>query len=152
MLYVYRSKFPQMLSSRREFLLFTFRAHNAVNARLLKPVQHTVAECMALLRNNMRTTPASTYRIAYLNHIRRYWRTLQDVSGMTALKKIVEMMKIETDYSTSRNNNFEEDIAEGMVVLPNTVLVKPGEEPHVQRPRPTGRGMVMTSGGLRFRR
>jgi hypothetical protein len=144
-----------MLFSRRDFLLFTFRAHNAVNARLLKPVKNSVAECFEVLRTNVKITPANVYRNTYITHIRRYWRTMQDISGITALKKISEMMKIENEYSIPRNNNFEQDISEDIVVLPPRMFDKSGEEipsPVRVALKNIGGGMVITSSGLRFRR
>jgi Erv1 / Alr family len=115
MLQAYRAYFPNMLSSRSEFLLFTFRAHNAVNRRLSKPIYGTVADCFRILRKNMEVTPSSVYRNAYLSHIRKYWRSARDAAGFSALKKINEMSKIEFEYCTPRNNNFEEDIPEDTV-------------------------------------
>ena len=113
----YRQRFPDYLSSRTKFMMFTFRAHNAVNNRLNKPIYATVHDCFEVLRNNVKGRSARDYRIAYLNHIRRHWRTLQDTSGITALKKINEMSKIEVSYFQSRENNFEIIIPEGSTFL-----------------------------------
>ena len=125
----YRRSYPQMLLSRREFLLFTFRVHNAVNKRINKPVYSSVAACFETLRNNVKTKSAREYRIAYLNHIRRFWRTMQDASGFTALKKINEMSKIEVEYVQKRENNFERDITEDVVILPGQTFSTSTEEP-----------------------
>lgn len=113
----YRRQYPKMLSSREEFLVATFRLHNAVNRRLNKPIHASVAACFEQLRNNVKSRSARDYRIAYINHIQRFWRTMQDVSGITALKKINEMRKIEYDYLQRHENNFEIDIPENIVVL-----------------------------------
>jgi len=126
----YRRLYPQMLSSREEFLLFTFRVHNSVNRRLNKPVHPTVAACFDQLRTNVKTRPAREYRIAYINHIRRFWRTMQDSSGITSMKKINEMSKIESEYFARHENNFEVDIPESTVVLQSQLLsTQPGEPP-----------------------
>ena len=125
----YRRSYPQMLTSRREFLLFTFRVHNSVNRRLNKPIHSTVTACFETLRNNVKTRSARDYRAAYLNHIRRFWRTMQDASGLTALKKINEMTKIEVEYTQKRENNFEADIAEDVVVLPGQAFEPANSEP-----------------------
>ena len=124
----YRRSYPQMLLSRREFLLFTFRVHNAVNKRINKPVYPTVAACFETLRNNVKTKSAREYRGAYLNHIRRFWRTMQDASGFTSLKKINEMSKIEIEYVQRRENNFEVDISEDVVILPGQTFSSGTEE------------------------
>ena len=118
----YRRQYPQMLSSREEFLLATFRLHNAVNRRINKPIHSTVAACFEQLRNNVKLRSAREYRIAYINHIQRFWRTLQDVTGITALKKINEMRKIEYEYFQKHENNFEIEIPENTVVLLSNAL------------------------------
>jgi len=125
----YRRLSPQMLSSREEFMLFTFRVHNSVNRRLNKPVHATVAACFEQLRNNVKSRSAREYRTAYINHIRRFWRTMQDASGMTSIKKINEMTKIEWEYFQRHDNNFEVDIPENTVILPSQAFAALGSEP-----------------------
>jgi hypothetical protein len=125
----YRRQYPQMLSSREEFLVATFRLHNSVNRRLNKPIHATVGACFEQLRNNVKVRSARDYRIAYITHIQRFWRTMQDVSGISALKKINEMRKIEYEYFQRHENNFEEDIPENIVVLLNHSLNAQTETP-----------------------
>jgi hypothetical protein len=119
-----------MLNSRAEFMLAVFRLHNTVNRRLNKPIYVSVATCFEQLRTNVKTRSARDYRLAYLNHIRRHWRTMQDASGFTSLKKINEMTKIEIDYFQRHENNFEADIAEDTVlpIGPALAAVLPGAE------------------------
>jgi hypothetical protein len=124
----YRRQYPQMLSSREEFLLFTFRVHNSVNRRLNKPVHLTVAACFEQLRANVKNRSARDYRLAYLNHIRRFWRTMQDSSGITSMRKLIEISKIEGEYVSRHDNNFEVDIPESIVVLPPQVFADQTEE------------------------
>ena len=119
----YRGHYPSMLNSRKDFLLFTFRIHNSVNRRINKPVYSTVAACFEALQTNVKTRSAREYRNAYLEHIRRFWRTMQDVNGMLASKRLTEMAKIEADYFRKRENNFEKVIDEDSVVLHPKVLV-----------------------------
>ena len=118
----YRSQFPDMLSSRQAFVLFTFRVHNAVNRRLQKPIFGSVAECVETLRNNVKSRSAKDYRISYINHITRHWRVFQDVTGIVALKKIQEMKRIEIEYVSPRDANFAVTIHEDIVLLPQTTL------------------------------
>jgi len=125
----YRRQYPRMLSSREDFLVATFRLHNAVNRRLNKPIHASVAACFEQLRNNVKSRTARDYRIAYINHIQRFWRTMQDVSGITALKKINEMRKIEYEYLQRHENNFEIDIPENTVVLLSHALDAQTETP-----------------------
>lgn len=157
MLASYRASFSTMLNSRQDLAMFTFRAHNAVNRRLRKPIYGTLDECMATLKNNVKTRSARDYRVSYINHVTRHWRMLQDITGITALKKLAEMRKIETDYFTSRDTNFDVTLRQDVVVLPQDVM-EPKSEPEPRRPfrlsAPpvgTGGGFRITSGGLRLR-
>jgi hypothetical protein len=118
-----------MLSSREQFLVATFRLHNAVNRRINKPLHATVEACFEQLRNNVKSRSARDYRVAYINHIQRFWRTMQDVSGITALKKINEMRKIEYEYLQRHENNFERMIPENIVILINHSLDAQTEAP-----------------------
>jgi hypothetical protein len=124
MLALYRQKFPGMLDSRQEFMAFTFRGHNVVNRRLHKPLYSTVAECMAVLQSNLVHRTAQDYRDAYLSHIRKYWSSLRDVSGIVAVKKVAEMLKVEKDYFAPRDNNLEVEPEETIVILPYGVIDK----------------------------
>jgi hypothetical protein len=149
----YRAKFPGYLDSRQAFATFAFRCHNVVNARLSKPIYSTLEECMRVLKDNLKTRTAQDYRISYLNHILRYWKTIQDTAGITALKKILEMKKIEIDYFGPRDTKFEVSlIDEGVVIPRHWVEHVPGgvvpETPRVSlRPSSTTRAGVRMVGG-----
>ena len=167
----YKRVYPNYLNSRQDFAMFAFRCHNTVNRRLKKPIYESVTACMERLRENVKSRSARDYRIAYLNHVTRFWKTLQDISGITALKKINEMRRIEAEYFTPKDLNFNVTILEGPVVVPHGVLEKatPGEQPailpRIVAPRPApvtpdnrgptrmpmGVGFRMTPGGLRLR-
>ena len=135
MLNNYRARFPGFLSSRQDFAMFAFRAHNAVNARLHKPVYGTLTECMDVLRNNIKNRSAADYRVAYLNHIARYWTTIQDISGIVALKKVQEMRKIEAEYFSQRDTKFNIVLKEDSVTVPRNWLETVSEAP-VASPMP----------------
>ena len=153
----YRAQFPNMLYSRRDFLLFTFRAHNAVNKRIGKPVYPTVQACLDVLRNNVKFNKSVTFRISYVNRITMHWRVFQDASGLTAMKRIHQIKKIEVQYMTTRSNEFEIGIPEDDVVInigAQPMLTLPNGQPI---PQPTlaasgGSRMTMTGGRLRLRR
>ena len=148
----YRQKYPNMLDSRATFLLFSFRAHNSVNARISKPIYPTVEQCFEVLRTNTKTRSATDYRNSYINHIRRFWRTMQDMSGISAIKKIHEMAKIEASYARDRTNNFEVIIPEDMVVMPRLPPAS-GEVPRPIMPAPSAIGRFrITGSGIRLRR
>lgn len=150
----YRTQFPNMMESRHEFIMFTFRAHNAVNKRLNKPVYSSVEQCLATLRNAVARRHAKDYRISYINHITRHWRSLQDVSGIVATKKINEMKRIETEYVSARDTNFAIDVRQDIVVLPQSVIERNAEARPVFFAGPTSRataGFQITSRGFRLR-
>jgi hypothetical protein len=126
----YRAKYPGYLDSRQAFAMFAFRCHNVVNARLSKPVYSTLEECLSILRSNLKTRTAQDYRISYVNHIMRYWGGIQDTSGITSLKKTLELKKIEIDYFGPRDTKFEVSLVDEGVVIPRQwVEHSPGAHP-----------------------
>jgi len=151
----YRIHFPGMLNSRQDFAIFTFRAHNAVNRRIHKPIYSSVEECLATLRNVVKTRHAREYRNTYLAHIIRHWKVIQDVNGIVVLKKIQEMKRIETEYVSLRDTNFEVQLRSEIVVLPQDALERTNET-QVQRPIFLGKtgsaGFKLTPNGFRLRR
>jgi len=151
----YRIHFPGMLNSRQDFAIFTFRAHNAVNRRIHKPIYSSMEECLATLRNVVKTRHARDYRTTYLAHITRHWKVIQDVNGIVVLKKIQEMKRIETEYVSQRDTNFEVQLRPEIVVLPQDALERTNET-QVQRPIFLGKtgsaGFKLTANGFRLRR
>jgi hypothetical protein len=73
---------------------------------------------MTVLRKNIETRSSAEYRQAYLTHILRHWQTLQDVSGIVAVKKIAEMRKIEANYIAPRDTRFNVVLVDQGVVIP----------------------------------
>jgi hypothetical protein len=163
----YKRIYPNYLDSRQNFAMFAFRVHNTVNRRLKKPIYETVASCMERLRENIKSRPARDYRVAYINHIQKFWRTLQDITGIVALKKINEMRRIESEYFSVKDTQFNVQLREDGTTVPRGILEKdapeltsPAGAPIVFRPvdigrvasrMPMGGGFRMTAGGLRLR-
>jgi len=163
----YKRVYPNYLNSRQEFAVFAFRVHNTVNRRLRKPIYETVAASMERLRENVKTRSAKDYRVAYLNHIVRFWRSMQDLSGITAVRKINEMRRIETEYFSAKDTNFNVELQEAPVVVPRGVLEKEAPEAvprafavlppapippdRVPSRMPMGAGFRLTANGLRLR-
>jgi hypothetical protein len=152
----YRIHFPGMLNSRQDFVIFTFRAHNAVNRRIHKPLYTSVEECISTLRNIVKIRSAREYRNTYLAHITRHWKVMQDVNGIVVLKKIQEMKRIEAEYVSQRDTNFEVQLRPDVVVLPHDSLER-SNEVQVQRPIFLGNvnasaGFRITPNGIRLRR
>jgi hypothetical protein len=147
----YRARFPGYLESRQSFAMFAFRVHNVVNARLSKPVYATVEECLNVLRTNIKTRSAADYRISYINHIMRYWATFQDTAGIAALKKALEMKKIEIDYFAPRDTKFEVTLVDEGVVIPrNWIDHQPGGYPPETPLRPSLRMTDTSRAGFRM--
>jgi hypothetical protein len=145
-----------MFDSRQNLAMFAFRAHNAVNARLQKPVYGSLEECMTVLKNNTKTRSASDYRISYINHITKYWGTIQDITGIVAMKKVIEMKKVEIDYFSKIDTKFQVTLRDDGVVIPRA-WVEGGkvEEPRLM-PRITSNtvprtGFKIVGGQLRLR-
>jgi hypothetical protein len=154
MLASYRQSFPNMLASRQNFAMFSFRAHNAVNRRLQKPVHADLEACMNQLKNNVKNRSARDYRVSYLNHITRHWSIYRDITGIAALRKITEMNKIESEYISRRDMNFEVTLATDVVVLPQDVMERTSPREAPSRPviRPPVQGFRLTASGIRIRR
>ena len=148
----YRAKYPGYLDSRQSFAMFVFRCHNVVNARLLKPVYSTLEECMNVLKSNLKTRTAQDYRISYINHLIRFWSTVQDTHGIAALKKVYEMKKIEIDYFGPRDTKFEVQLRDDGVVIPRHWVehTPGGQTPEVPTPRLMPRPTETTRAGFRM--
>jgi hypothetical protein len=147
----YRSRYPSYLDSRQSFAMFVFRCHNVVNARLSKPVYATLDECMNVLRSNLKTRTAQDYRISYINHLTRFWSGMQDTAGITTLKKVYEMKKIEIDYVGPRDTKFEVQLRDDGVVIPRQwVEHVPGQAAEPQSIRPSLRPNDQTRAGFRM--
>jgi len=115
----------------------------------------TLAACMETLRNNIKTRSALNYRVAYINHITRHWNIMRDVSGMVAMKKLVQMRKIENEYITGKDTSFAVELGADVVVLPRDALEN---EPQIARPifprinQATAGGFRIVGGRIGLRR
>jgi len=143
----YRVRFPNMLDSRQNFAMFAFRAHNTVNARLSKPVYATLEECMTVLKKNIENRTPADYRISYINHILRYWKSMQDITGIVAVKKI------EIDYISRLDTKFDVELVNEPVVIPRSWVENHVEEstprqlPVVRFNSPTPKAGIQIVGG-----
>lgn len=111
---------------------------------------------MTALKGPLQIRSAGEYRRAYLAHITRHWRTYRDITGISALRKITELNRIEADYCVPRDTNFAVTIAPDVVVLPQDALESVPQETSVRiapnsRYAPSG-GIRLTGGGIRIRR
>lgn len=112
---------------------------------------------MGVLQTNIKTRPAVDYRISYINHITRYWKSMQDITGIVALKKIAELKKIEIDYIGPRDTKFDITLAEEPVVIPRSWVEEQSEEPPrttviaFSPTKPMRAGFQMVGGRIRLR-
>jgi hypothetical protein len=109
---------------------------------------------MQTLQNNIKTRSARDYRISYVNHITRYWRSFNDISGITAMRKIQEMKKIEEEYISRVDTKFDVSFRNDVVVLPADMLEKHVEPQTRNAIRFSGPGPVLKlgRGGFQIRR
>lgn len=137
----YRAKYPGYLDSRQAFAMMAFRCHNVVNARLSKPVYGALDQCLAILKTNTQRRSAQDYRVSYINHLTRFWSTIQDTTGITSLKKVYQMKAIEIEYLAPRDTKFDVTLRDDGVVIPrHWVELDPYGQP-VAGPQPTARLM-----------
>ena len=116
MLTVYQNRHPEFLNSRRDFFLFTARAHNTVNKRLDKPVLQTVADCMQTLRNaTVNVTPAQ-FRINYFSYAARNWIHEMGGDGRINFNIVGEMKRTNQNMFAQRNNEFTIEMEEGDIL------------------------------------
>lgn len=145
-----RKMYPTMLRSRAEFVAAMCRAHNTVNRRLDKPVYTMVSECMKVYQTNIAARPARDYRNAYLTHIRRDWSNMRDANGISAMRKIGELIRIENEYWAPRDHGQIPEIPEEVVAPLPKAHGESGEPRSVQLiPRSVG-SVRFVGGRLRF--
>ena len=107
----YRSKYPTYLNSKRDFFIFTLRAHNEVNQSLDKPVIPTVADTLVLLNNITKITSAETYKNSYVSYLIRTWAHEMTGDALIYKGKAINMRDLlsRIDLTNGFNINIEED-------------------------------------------
>jgi hypothetical protein len=105
---------PGYLNSKKEFMLFVFRAHNTVNKRLDKPILYSVKDCITTLKNANSYSSLDSMRNAYLVYLQNNWNKELSADGFSMRKKIQELFKINNDYFNKRtidwDYTFEENV------------------------------------------
>ena len=102
----YKQIHPEWANSRYDLFLAICRMHNTVNRRLDKPLQKTVAECLAALKLATRDTPSPVFRQRYITHVIRNWAAFQNGDGMIMVAAAKEMAKINDQYWNPRSVSF----------------------------------------------
>jgi hypothetical protein len=116
MLTVYQNRHPEFLDSRRDFFLFTVRAHNTVNRRLDKPVLQTVADCMQTLRNATANVSPSQFRLNYFSYVARNWIHEMGGDGRINFNIVNEMKTTNNNMFSQKNDEFTIEMEEGDVL------------------------------------
>jgi len=110
----YQAWKPDFLSSRREFMLFVFRAHNTVNKRIDKPILQTVQDCINTLKKANSYSSLEILRSGYMTYLQRNWSNDYTADGMQIKKKVQELFKINNEYFNLRtidwDYTFEDDV------------------------------------------
>lgn len=149
LLETYKTIYPYYLDSRTEFVLFAYRAHNTVNRRLDKPIYHSVEECEDTYSRNIAARSPREYRNAYISHIQRHWMTMRDMNGISRLRKVGEMHRIEREYWSLRESNIIALSGLSTSPIPEK-LTAPTQTLYLGRP--PSAAVSFTGGRLRFRR
>ena len=115
----YKTSNPAWCMSQREFFIFIARAHNSVNTRIDKPRISTIAECIETFKRNTAVTRAAIYRNNYIVYLIRNWSREQTGEGFILASAAREMMKINNEYWTPRDNgSVNVTIAETDILTP----------------------------------
>ena len=112
----YKSLHPEWSSSRYNLFLAILRMHNTVNRKLDKPSPKTVAEALQLLKNATLYTKLPEYRQNYIDYVSRFWKSMRnDPKGIIALKFLNQMEKLNTEYWSLRESDFNVDFPEAEI-------------------------------------
>ena len=124
MLTLYQARHPDMFSSRRNFSLFVFRAHNTVNRRLNKRIYtyDVLWDTLAQWDHNK----AKSKRYEYLMYLRRDWGSQTTLAGITALTRVRDLYSVEQDYWSHRQLDWN---AVKSVIQPTDDITSPIVEP-----------------------
>jgi hypothetical protein len=93
---------PGYLNSRRELMLFVFRAHNTVNKRIDKPILQNVSDCLTALKNANSYSDLASVRASYMTYLQRNWGQNYTADGLSARKKVQELNRINNEYLNTR--------------------------------------------------
>jgi hypothetical protein len=93
---------PGYLNSRRELMLFVFRAHNTVNKRIDKPILQSVPDCLKALKNANSYSDLASVRASYMTYLERNWGRDFTADGFSTRKRVQELFKINNEYLNTR--------------------------------------------------
>lgn len=113
MLLTYRRNHPEFLDSRRDFFLFTVRAHNTVNKRLDKPIIQSVADSLQILKDATKLVSPSQFRLNYFSYLVRNWMHELGSDGRIFSGVAKEMRKINEVWFSATSTEFSNEIEEG---------------------------------------
>jgi hypothetical protein len=115
---IYQNSNPDYLDSRNNFALFVFRAHNTVNARLDKPRQASVSECLQTLKQASAQNSMLAFRTSYINYLTNNWNREVGGDAMIIRSVVKEVKKIIEEYFNPRDTGTFPEIKEADVLTP----------------------------------
>jgi hypothetical protein len=108
---------PGYLSSRRELMLFVFRAHNTVNKRIDKPILQNVADCLTALKNANSYSDLASVRESYMTYLQRNWGRDFTADGISTRKKAHELVRINNEYLNTRTIDWTYTFEDNVLFL-----------------------------------
>ena len=119
----YHSKYPSYLNSKRDFFLFTLRAHNDVNQSLDKPIIPTVVDALVLLNTITNITNAETYKNSYVSYLIRTWA--HEMSGDALINKGKAINMRELLSRINLTNGFNITVEEDDIISFKSIYESP---------------------------
>jgi len=117
MLKRYKTWNPGYLNSKKDFVLFVFRAHNTVNKRIDKPILQTVKDCMQTLKNANSYSSLDSMRNAYLTYLHNNWNREFTADAFSAKRNVQELIKINNEYFNLRTIDWDFESDESPILL-----------------------------------
>lgn len=118
----YVQSYPGYLNSKKDFMLFVFRIHNAVNKRLDKPILQSVADCITVLKNANSYSSLESMRNAYLSYLQSNWGKEYTAEGLGIRRKVQELIRINNEYLNPReidwSYTFEDSVIFNEIIDP----------------------------------
>jgi hypothetical protein len=117
MLSKYITAIPSYLDSKKDFMLFVFRAHNTVNKRLDKPILQTVQDCITTLKNANAYSSFETVRNSYLTYLQNNWNKELTAHGFSLRKKVQDLIKINNEYLNLRTIDWDYTFSDSVILI-----------------------------------
>jgi hypothetical protein len=121
---IYRSYvtfYPDYLNNKRNFFIFTLRAHNEVNRSLDKPLLTSINDCLVSLKNACSVTPIKTFKDNYMSYLIRTWAHEMTGDALIYKSKAIAMRELLTKINLTNCFNVvldEDDVSSYRLTVP----------------------------------